>query len=112
MDVIDLGNDKAVTINDDCLARSRQTTNVYAIAYCSGDGEFMVDCPVIGNRPDRVAKLEELIPDFGQPGSRWAFCQWSPRLQGWGETHASDGEMERKFRDWLRLNKPPADMRR
>lgn len=109
MDQGDLGNEKASIIEADRLSRSRTQTNVYVIGYCSADG-FTAEV-MAGNRADREQKMKDHNADAHLPGTRWAFAQWSMNDQVWGTPHASDSEMERELRTWLRGNKPPSHLR-
>ena len=109
MDQADLGNEKASLIEADRLSQSRAQTNVYVIGHCSADG-FTTEV-MAGDRAAREQFLKDREADPYQPGTRWAFAQWSKQQQGWGSPLASDSEMERELRSWLHTGKPPMHLR-
>jgi hypothetical protein len=103
-DAIDVGNEKAFAINEAQLRRhSETTTNHYLIAYCSGDGDLVVE-PLTGSTKDRFARMRATCGDPVQT-KNWAFAQWSYETASW-KVLAGNGDVEQKLRDHIAKNKP------
>lgn len=109
-DLVDLGNEKAYLIEQGQITRSSQTTNVYAIAYCSGDGQAVVEV-FSGSKDERLAFMEAHGIVDPVVNSDWAICQWNPAMQSWGTVLPGNDDMERKLQAWVVSNRPPLHLR-